>query len=75
MVWDVNGTNEFSIIRVIEDEPVMIPIADEPIEVHIGDAIVFGRDDAFVIWLEGYSLIYGHGEVSREEWCAVFGGD
>ena len=56
MAWDVDNVEQFSIIRIIEDEPVMIPIGDEPVEIKIGDALVFGRDRVFVTWLQGISL-------------------
>lgn len=81
MAWDVDETENFSIIRVIEDEPVIINIEDEPVEIKLGDALVFGRDQIFVTWLQGISLNqsqdpnHPYGCISHDEWEARFGGD
>ena len=81
MAWDVDNVEQFSIIRIIEDEPVMIPIGDEPVEIKLGDALVFGQDHIFVTWLQGISLRQSqdpkrqYGCISHDEWEARFGGD
>lgn len=76
---DVTNSGKFAIIRIVNDEAVMLPIEDEPFELHYGDAIVFGsQPEVFILWVQSIDLLAcctreKYGVIPYEEWVAIFG--